>query len=146
MYFIFDKRDRLSSIDLLQVKKLKEHVYQKILKLDETTAAMNGAASSGQQQQQQHSIFNDTSNSSNVNGGVNANHSSTYYSTQGQSSHSMNGNSELSGSYSPDLLTIAHRTIELICSDQVSVSSALLQAIHFWRCFFIRVCFGLFRF
>ena len=116
MYFIFDKRDRLSSIDLLQVKKLKEHVYQKILKLDETTSMSGGAASGGQQQQ--HSIFNDTSNS-NVNGGTNANHS-TYYSTQGQSNHSTNGNSELSGSYSPDLLTIANRTIELICSDQVS--------------------------
>ena len=30
-------KDRLSSIDLLQVKKLKEHVYQKILKLDDNS-------------------------------------------------------------------------------------------------------------
>lgn len=33
----FVNKERLSSIDLLQVKKVKEHVYSKILKLDQTT-------------------------------------------------------------------------------------------------------------
>ena len=58
-------RDRLSSIDLLQVKKLKEHVYQKILKLDEqnttsndTNISVSNASSEAATNQQQKNSIN----------------------------------------------------------------------------------------
>jgi hypothetical protein len=83
-------RDRLSSIDLLQVKKLKEHVYQKILKLDEQTNTNDSTINS---------------NNNNIDGSF----------QQKQSTNNLNGSSLIGN----DLSSTANRTIELICSDTV---------------------------
>lgn len=93
-------RDRLSSIDLLQVKKLKEHVYQKILKLDEqnttsndTNISVSNASSEAATNQQQKNSINGLNGTANVVATQNAN----------------------------DLSTISNRSIELICSDTVRI-------------------------
>jgi hypothetical protein len=87
-------RDRLSSIDLLQVKKLKEHVYQKILKLDEQTNTND-------------STINSNNNNNNIDGSF----------QQKQSTNNLNGSSLIGN----DLSSTANRTIELICSDTVFI-------------------------
>jgi len=91
-------KDRLSSIDLLQVKKLKEHVYQKILKLDEqnttsndTNISVSNASSEAATNQQQKNSINGLNGTANVVATQNAN----------------------------DLSTISNRSIELICSDTI---------------------------
>ena len=86
-------RDRLSSIDLLQVKKLKEHVYQKILKLDEQTNTNDST------------INSNNNNNNNIDGSF----------QQKQSTNNLNGSSLIGN----DLSSTANRTIELICSDTV---------------------------
>ena len=83
----------------MQVKKLKEHVYQKILKLDETATQQN-----------------DTNN--NLNNNLNNNSS---YNNLSQSNNSST-TTELNGANSTDVSTKANRTIELICSDQVIIN------------------------
>jgi hypothetical protein len=101
----------LSSIDLLQVKKLKEHVYQKILKLDENNQQ------------------NDTNNNLNSNNQNSINsHASNSNSTINQHSHSGNSNNsnEINSSNSTDISLLANRTIELICSDQVSSNNVVV--------------------
>ena len=82
---------------MLQVKKLKEHVYQKILKLDENQ--------------------NSTNESSNSNA-INSENSNN---TQRPSSSTNSlSNSSSNGSNPNDSAALANRTIELICSDNVS--------------------------
>ena len=81
----------------MQVKKLKEHVYQKILKLDEQ---MNTNDSS---------INNNNNNS--IDGSI----------QQKQSTTSLNGSSFIGN----DLSSIANRTIELICSDTVNFNFSI---------------------
>lgn len=100
-------RDRLSSIDLLQVKKVKEHVYQKILKLDDT--------SNGQQLSQSIANEGTTGNIS-----TNTNDSQSCNPKESSSINSLNTNSNSSnGTNASDVSTLAGRSIELICSDNV---------------------------
>jgi hypothetical protein len=105
----------LSSIDLLQVKKLKEHVYQKILKLDENN----------QQNDTNNNLNNNNQNSINS-------HASNSNSTINQHSHSGNSNNsnEINSSNSTDISLLANRTIELICSDQVSSKKLLSLDVY----------------
>ncbi len=81
------------------MKKLKEHVYQKILKLDESvnsnqpTGVTNETSSNAGHNQRQSSSTNSLSNNSNSSNGV---------------------------ADANDVCSAAHKTIELICSDNVS--------------------------
>ena len=98
----------MSSIDLLQVKKVKEHVYQKILKLDDT--------SNGQQPSQSIANEGTTGNiSTNTNDSQSSNNPK-----ESSSMNSLNTNSNSSnGTNASDVSTLAGRSIELICSDYV---------------------------
>lgn len=105
-------KDRLSSIDLLQVKKVKEHVYQKILKLDETSNQQSISTPSN----------TDLASSGNVNNSqmTMEENNSSGASKQSSLSNSMSNNSNSSNTTnSNDISTLASRTIELICSDNV---------------------------
>ena len=104
-----NKRDRLSSIDLLQVKKLKEHVYQKILKLDEQS--LNNDSNSMSANTVTTAQGGGSGSVSSSSGGMAANSDSQ--NQQKQSTTSLNGVNN------GDLSSIANRTIELICSDTV---------------------------
>jgi hypothetical protein len=96
---------------LLQVKKLKEHVYQKILKLDDASSNLN-------------TQFVNNEGSSNIysNSANNQNSSQTNSSGINNSNSQLNNNTnEISnGANTTDLSANANRSIELICSDQVS--------------------------
>jgi len=92
-------KDRLSSLDLLQVKKIKEHVYQKILKLDENT-----------NNQQQTGLTSEA----NINN-TNSYSDNNSHAKQSSSTNSLSNNSNSSN----DISTLANRTIELICSDNI---------------------------
>lgn len=97
----------MSSIDLLQVKKLKEHVYTKILKLDQLSP--NDTNAQG---------LNDTNNN-NYKSNENS-QSSTNSNTNNQQTNSSTSNSnEVDNAI--DIPLVANRTIELICSDQVKI-------------------------
>ena len=103
--FLFEiQRDRLSSIDLLQVKKLKEHVYQKILKLDESSQPND--TNNNLNNSNQNNINNQTNNSN---------------STINQHSGISNNSNEINSNNSTDISLLANKTIDLICSDQVSL-------------------------
>jgi len=106
----------LSSIDLLQVKKVKEHVFQKILKLDENA---NSQATSGVGGSAYVSVGGtDSTNSNNPNDSP-LNTSSSQ--KQSVSINSIGNNSSSSvGVNSNDVSSLAGRTIELICSDNVA--------------------------
>lgn len=92
---------------MLQVKKLKEHVYQKILKLDEQNPASTDPVATG------------TSNTSIGSDAANPQQKQSVSSLNGSTSSSVN-----------DLSAIANRTIELICSDTVSLLNKHLIIIN----------------
>ena len=97
----------MSSIDLLQVKKVKEHIYQKILKLDENA---NQTPST--------TITTDTINSNLINSNPNTENSGPNSKVSSSSNSLSNGSN---GTSSNDISTLAGRTIELICSETVSL-------------------------
>lgn len=86
-------KDRLTSIDLLQVKKIKEHVYQKILKLNETTNDSN----------QNETVTN--GNSTNITSSTTSNLSSS--------------GEQKSNQQIIDQSALIDRTVDIICSEQV---------------------------
>ena len=88
---------------MLQVKKLKEHVYTKILKMDQQGGP--GTANSNSQ------VSQDQSSTQGVNDSNNNNDENT-------NSVNININTNEANS-SIDIPLVANRTIELICSDQV---------------------------
>lgn len=102
-------KDRLSSIDLLQVKKVKEHVYQKILKLDENINQQSVTQASNTDNSGNTNV---SQNASSDNNSANSKHSSLSNSMSNNSNSSSNANTN-------DLSTLANRTIELICSDNI---------------------------
>lgn len=97
----FLNRDRLTSIDLLQVKKLKEHVYQKILKLNETPNAAGTTAS------QETTTQNETQTALVTNN------------TMASASTASNISNDSKSTQQQDQSALIERTIEIICSDQV---------------------------
>ena len=86
-------KDRFSSFDVLQVKKLKEHVYVKILNMSQSSQ-----------------IQNDTNNNTN-----NFGNGPTSNSISQQKSNSLMSSEKTAN----QILEIANKTIELICSDQI---------------------------
>ena len=108
------KRDRLISYDLLQVKKVKEYVYSKILKLDQT---------SGQQQQLNEST-NTMGNNQQLQNDTNNNYKTSEVNQNNYDKANNIGESSSSSSSSAgpskDTISNAQRIIELICSDQVN--------------------------
>jgi len=96
------------------VKKVKEHVYQKILKLDENA---NSQVNSSSGVVTNASVSTDSSNSNNPNDSPSNN---TISQQQSSSTNSLGNNSSSSGcTNANDISSLAGRTIELICSDNV---------------------------
>lgn len=118
-------KDRLSSIDLLQVKKLKEHVYQKILKLDENQNSNINANNNNNNNSNEGS--NDI-NQSNGGGLNNVTSSSSSSSTPlGHQQHTSNGtvgsskSENSSGENGSETTSVACKVIDLYCSDTLLV-------------------------
>ena len=106
---------------MLQVKKLKEHVYQKILKLDDTSSNTNT-------QFVNNNFNNSNENNSNISSTNNQNSSQSNNIGINNSNNQLNSNNEISnGANTTDLSANANRTIELICSDQVNFILSLFH-------------------
>ncbi len=108
-------KDRLTSIDLLQVKKLKEHVYQKILKLNES---LNNIESVSQNESAKLETTTNSiiSNSGSYIGVGNIASTSTASNLSSSSDNKQNNNQQ----QQQDQVAVIDRMIEIICSEQVS--------------------------
>lgn len=110
------------------MKKVKEHIYQKILKLDENANQAQSTVIT-----ESHSGTNNNTNHVNSNtvfsGNNNDNSNSGPNSKTSSSSNSLSNGSN--GTGSNDISTLAGRTIEVICSDTVSVNSVHCLADYF---------------
>ena len=118
------KRDRLISYDLLQVKKVKEYVYSKILKLDQTSGQQQQLNESTNTMGNNQQLQNDTNNNYKTNE-VNQNN----YDKANNIGESSSSSSSSAGP-SKDTISNAQRIIELICSDQVK-KTLLFTTQHF---------------
>ena len=106
-------KDRLTSIDLLQVKKLKEHVYQKILKLNETLNIENVS-------QNESAKLETTTNSIISNSGSNIGVGNIASTSTASNLSSSSENKQNNNNQQQDQVAVIERMIEIICSEQVS--------------------------